>query len=245
MSKFTKAELLSLNPNQVNQKLLLSPDMIFHIFRELGGFWAYNYDVAEHGRVGLHAELKSGRCSDGFLNSKIVLKHPNIRTIMARQLVLRYNESGLIKPDWVAGIPDGATKLGEDVARIMGVKSAEMIKKNGKIKITTVISPGETLLLVEDFCTKGTGFKEAVEDIISKQSGTIIVPIELVIIIRGGLKNIQVNGADGTFKIVATAEHRINDWDPAECPLCKMGSGRIKPKAIEGNWEKIMTSQYA
>jgi len=237
-----KKGLLNLKPVDVDRPL--ERQEILHIFTTLSGLWLYDYRAAQRGRVGLHAKLKSGRCSDGFLYSKIVLQNPNIRAIMARQLVFRFNELGLSKPDRAVGIPKGATELGIDVASIMGVKMAKMAKEDGHIKMITALKPGETLLLIEDFCTKGTGFSEAVRDIKSKQPDVKIMPIELVIVNRGGLKEIQVNDAE-SFKIVAVAEHRINDWDPSECPLCKMGSKRIKPKATEDNWRIITTSQLS
>jgi orotate phosphoribosyltransferase len=133
--------------------------------------------------------------------------------------------------------------LGQDVASFMYVSNiAEMKKENGRISMISVIAPDETLILVEDFCTRGTGFIEAVSEIVSKQPKVKILPYELVIINRGGLNEIEVKGI-GTFKIVAVATHRVNDWDPSECPLCKMGSIPIKPKATDENWRDITTSQ--
>lgn len=208
----------------------------------LNSFWAYDYEAAKQGRFGKHAELKSLNHSDGFFISRILLKEPNIRAIMANQLVMRFNERELSKPDWIVGIPDGATKLGKDVANLMGVRYAEMKKEDGRIVMVSKVEPGESLLLVEDFCTKGTGFTEAVKDIAVKNPAVKFIPLELVIINRGGLNEIVVDGV-GAFDIVAAANHRVNDWVPVECPLCKMGSVAIKPKATDENWRDITTSQ--
>lgn len=234
-----KDELLNLNPNNVDRELL--PDEIFHIFKALNALWLYDYEAAKEGKVGLHAKLKSGNCSDGFLNSKIVLQHDNLRKILAQQMVMKFNGMNWSKPTHIAGIPDGATKLGEDVADIMGVKRAEMVKENGKIKMVTQLQHGETILFVEDFCTKATGFKEAVMCI---KDSNIIMPFELVVVNRGGLKYVNMHiSVHGNYKIVSLAEHRINDWKPSECPLCKTDSKRIKPKEPEENWQLITTSQ--
>lgn len=229
----SKEELLNLVPHNINW--LMTKEEILYIAKTLGSFWEYNYQAAKEGRVGKHALLKSGLHSDGFFVSRILLEPQNIRTIIANQLVLRFNQLEIPKPDWVAGIPEGATKLGQDVASLMGVKNAEMKKEDGRIAMISSIAPGETLLLVEDFCTRGTGFTEAVLDIVSKQPKVKILPYELVIINRGSLSEISVEGV-GIFKIIAVATHRVNDWDPSECPLCKMGSVAIKPKATEENW---------
>ena len=241
----TKEELLGLHPDSLKRPgsiQLLTEEEVIYIAETLGAHWKYNYEAAKLGKPGLHAELKSLLHSDGFFVSAILLESPNIRTITADQLVLRFNQLGIPKPDWVAGIPKGATKLGEDVAQIMGVKNAKMQKETERIELTTSIGPGESLLLIEDFCTRGTGFKEAVWDILSKQPQVKILPYELVILNRGGLREIVIEGV-GSFQVVAVVEHRVNDWQPDECPLCQMGSKPIKPKATEENWRLITTSQ--
>jgi len=237
----TKEKLIALDPQSVDW--LLSGEEFVYIAEILGAHWKYNYEAAKLGKPGLHAELKSLLHSDGFFVSAILLAPPNVRIITANQLVLRFNQLGIPKPDWVAGIPKGATKLGEDVAQIMGVKNAKMQKETERIELTTSIGPGESLLLLEDFCTRGTGFTEAVRDILAKQPQVKILPYELVILNRGGLSEIVIEGV-GSFQVVAVVEHRVNDWKPEECPLChQMGSKPIKPKATDENWRLITTSQ--
>lgn len=238
----TKKMIVNLNPESLENQLL-SKEEIVYIAKTLDSYWEYNYEVARQGKVGYHARLKSGRDSDGFFVSKILLQYPNILAIMANQLVLWfYGLTEFNKPDWAGGIPDGATELGKEVAKIMCVKNLEMKKENGRITLVSFVNADERVLLIEDFCTRGTGFKEAVRDIISKQPKIRFVPCELVIINRGGLKDIMVEEI-GSFGIIAAAEHRVNDWDPTECPLCKMGSIPIKPKATDENWHLITTSQ--
>jgi orotate phosphoribosyltransferase len=241
-----KDQLLGLHPDSLTRPdeppRLLTEEEIVYIATTLGAFWAYNYEALREGKPGFHAELKSGLHSDGFFYSKILLESWNMGVIMADQIALRFKQLAIAEPDWVAGIPKGATKLGEDVAQIMGVKNAEMQKETERIELVSFIGPGESLLLVEDFCTRGTGFTEAVQDILSKQPQVKILPYELVILNRGGLKEIVIEGV-GSFQVVAVVEHRVNDWEPEECPLCKMGSKPIKPKATDENWRLITTSQ--
>jgi len=221
---------------------LLSGEEVVYIARILGAFWTYDYEALRRGRPGLHAELKSELHSDGFLVSKIMLALANIKVIIAGQMGLKFKQLGLPKPDWVAGIPDGAKDLGRLVASLFGAKEAEIKKQEGRIVLVSDIPAGQTLLLIEDFCTKGTGFKETVREIVAKQPEAEILPVEMVIIKRGGLQEVIVDGF-GAFKIVALAEHRIYDWSPEECPLCSVGSRPIKPKASDENWHLITTSQ--
>jgi hypothetical protein len=237
--KLNKDELLELNPI-FNRKM--DAEEIFHIFSLFDGYWGYNYQVAEE-KPGLHALLKSGKHSDGFINSRIVLPNENICRILAWQLTLHWLELNLTTPDYVIGIPDGATKLGQYVAQYLGAKNVEMIKNNGRICLESEIKKGRSLLFVEDFCTRGTGFVEAVRSVYEKQANIYIIPIELVIINRGGMENIVIDDI-GRFKIVAAATRRITDWDDSDCVLCrKYGSIAVKPKIDELSWQRIKTSQ--
>lgn len=242
--KMNKEEVLGLEPESFHNSFLTLSEIV-HIAEVLGAFWRFDYKEADKGRQKYHAKLKSGKHSDGFFVSKIMLQYDNIRKIIANQMASRiYHLDSKFNCDWVCGIPDGATKLGEDLAESLKTKKAKMAKEDGKIKITTTIPAGDSLLLCEDFCTAGTGFKEAVNNIVSQNPDVNIIPLEPVIINRGGLTTIGVKGVN-SFQILALADYRIKDWEPEECPLChEYGSQAIKPKATDENWEKITEQQY-
>lgn len=242
--KMGREELLLLDPGSVNKKL--SEEEVLHIFSVFGGFWQYDYETeAKNGKVlPYHAQLKAkDRCSDKFLYSKAVLSHPNLCLLFAKQMVKFYLTWQLPKPDYVAGIPNGATELGKCFAEIIGAKVAEMKKDDGKIKMVSLLDSGVTLLFVEDMCTHGTGLKEAAAAVKAANSAVKILPYEPVIVNRGGLKDIEEKNENLYFIIVPVATHRINDWARSQCQFCKAGSIPISPKASDENWEKI-NSQF-
>lgn len=232
--------ILGLRPEDVTRPL--DPDELKHIASELGAFWQYDHEAADEGRVGMHAILKSGLHSDGFFVSKILFEHENILRIIAQQIV--YQLSRLSEGvDYVAGVPKGATKLGETVAELIGANPAEMKKADdGSIMLVTDLPPTSTFMLVEDICTRGTAFREAVQVITQKSPGTRICPWNSCIINRGGIERLAVEGV-GSFKVMPVAEIRINDWEPEDCPLCKIGSIPIRPKKTDENWELLTSSQ--
>lgn len=217
-------ELLALRPESVQQGL--TPEEVVHLARIFGAFWSYDYKAAREGKVGLHAVLKFGRHSDGFFNSRILLQPENIRLIIAGQMARKLREANILLPDYVAGIPDGATKLGEDIATIFQAKNAVMKKgEDGRIFLVTEIEAEASVLLVEDFCTRGTGFKEAAKVVADRQPRAGIIPLDPVILNRGGLETIIAENI-GTFRVLPVVELRVQDWDPAEgCPLCALRSG--------------------
>lgn len=241
--KMGKEELLSLDQNKINCSLF--PNEVVHIAKVLGAFWTYDYESAEDGRVGMHALLKSGLHSDGFFISRILLAPENIRWIISTQMSMRIREVLPMRADtpaWIVGVPDGATRIGEDISRILGSRNADMRKTDGRISLVTQIGPDESILLVEDFCTRGTGFTEAVGVVKGSQPNARILPFNPVIINRGGLEQVSIKEF-GSFKVLPVVEWKVKDWEPSECPLCKMGSTPIKPKATDENWYAITTSQ--
>lgn len=237
--KMSKDDLIQLEPKDVTKNL--TSEEVLHIFSAFGGFWQYDYKATEAGRIGRHAKLKSGRCSDGFLYSKTVLSYPNLCAIMAKQMVNRYNAWRLPIPDYVAGVPDGATELGKYFAKFIQAQVAEMEKVNGSIKMLSLLQAGSKLLLVEDFCTRGTGLKEAHDNVLEVNPAIEVIPYEPVIVNRGGLNKIEDNNL--YIIIVPVVTQRIKDWEQSQCPLCKMGSKPIPPKNPESNWEILVNSQ--
>lgn len=239
--RMDRRELLALKAEDVTW--LLTDYELVYITKMLGAFWRYNYNAASKGRVGKHALLKSGLHSDGFFVSRILLEPENIRNIILRQIVARLDDANIFTIDYVVGVPYGATELGYNIAEIIGARKADMEKVDNRIVLTTEIPNGMTLLLVEDFCTRGTGFKEAVLEVKSKNPSIKILPYNLVILNRGGLKKVVVEGV-GRFSILPVVEQRVKDWDPKDnCPLCDNGSVAIEPKVDEESWRLLTTSQ--
>lgn len=236
----THEDLLALKAEKVFW-LLTARDMMY-LAKTLNAFWTYDYEAATQGRVGMHALLKSGRHSDGFFESKILLAPENIRSIIAHQIVWQLQALDIPAPNYVAGVPNGATLLGESIAEMLRVPVARLEKVDGQIILAAEIPKGATLLLVEDFCTRGTGFTEAVTEVKRRQPPARFMPYAPVIVNRGSLKEISVEGV-GSFEILPVVEWRIEDWDPTDCPLCVRGSEVIKPKVSAENWQMLTTSQ--
>lgn len=225
----------------------LSFEEFGHIARTLGALWVYNYEAAKRGDVGMHAELKSGLHSNMFFVSRILLEYESILQIMAAQVAMRIRwglstiATGM--PDYIVGVPNGATKLGEKIGKILGIPTIQMAKVEGRIVLETPIEAGKSVLLVEDFCTRGTGFIEAVQVVLRAQPYARIIPLDPVMLNRGGLESIFIEGL-GMVTIVSVVEWQAWDCDPTvHCELCDMGSIPIEPKQTEETWRLLTTSQ--
>lgn len=228
----SKDDLLSLNPAEI--KWVLAAEEVLYLFGSLDGFWSF-----KEGNP-YHAKLKSGRCSNGFFFSDIVLRHDNLCQIMANQLAQRYIRSGLQKPGKVYGIPKGAKKLGDFVADALNVSRGTMVKNpDDTFTFMDLPETGESALFVEDFCTRATAFRLAENQFFEVAPMAEVIPFELNILNRGGLRSIETERT--RYGISALVEHRIDDFEPgqATCKMCAAGSIPIPPKATEENWSLI------
>lgn len=240
--QMSEEQLLVLRPEDIIR--VLTVEEVVHIATVLGAAWEYDYDAAKEGRVGMHAELKSGLHSDKFFVSAIMLARKNILRLMARQMVMQLSLMRIPRPDYVVGIPKGATELGKAVGEVLGVPVAEMRKIDGRIELVSEIPDGATVCVTEDFSTRGTAFKEAITEIKKKKSSVNFIPYYPVLLNRGSLKKVSVESV-GEFEILPVVEYRVMEWGSANCPFCKIGSKVIKPKASDENWRLITTSQFA
>ncbi len=249
--QMTREEILELKPEEVDRQL--TPEEILYIATTLGAFWSYKYRIMRQ-KIGMHAILKSGRHSDGFFISRILLDIPNIRRILAAQLAKRMLEvaeteiGGKVPVEEITsqltiiGIPTGATSLGKEIADILGCRTSTMEKQDGRLVLTGEIDPDKPTIFIEDVFTHGTALTEALKEIYGKYRGAFIVPFVPVILNRGEKTEIVLEGI-GPFTLVPLVHKTITDWPDHDCPLCPAGSKPIKPKETDENWRLITTSQ--
>ncbi len=244
-----------------------------YVVQILDAIWVYNYEAAKSGKVGHHALLKSGEHSDVFVEASAVLKYQNLRAIIvstllnqSRQMLAIADKFPDFKPDFVAGVPRGATLLAEEVtkllgamAKIPGVRNLKMEKVDGRIVLTDELQADSKILFVEDALSKGTGVREAALEIKSKQPKARFLPYTLTFLNRTGVREIMVEGA-GVFQIMSCLESplsyplpapigdfsppvQIHSWPADQCLLCALGSEPIKPKDPKENWDILKKSQ--
>lgn len=227
---------------------LFSAEEFLSIAKLLGAFWMYDYQALKDDRPGLHAELKSGRHSDGFFAAKILLSQGNMLDIISHQMLCKLESTGMKSsdyPDFVIGIPDSATQLGQAIARRLLIGDEVLVRKdeNGHMVTEQVaICPNMNILVVEDVCTRATATQEVIRLIQSQGwDAPNIIPYVLVILNRGGLSTIRAGDLD--VEVLPLVTCRMNDWESAECPLCERGSRAIKPKRSQESWNELVASQ--
>lgn len=204
-------------------------------FDECDAYWIHNGDPAMP-----HAELTSGKCSNGFFDCLRVLKYINLSEILADQLARRIrNLIGNQQVDWVIGSPMAGITFGHDVARALGAKFFMFTEKDPSQKDKMLwnrmaIPVEETVLQIEELTTTSKTLN-AVQDAINKGNPDPVNWLPYVgVMVHRPPKLPIVQYGDRT--VIPLIEKKVWAVDPNECPLCKKGSIRYRPKT---HWREL------
>ncbi len=218
---------------------ILSPEEILEWFDVLDAGWMHSGDPKDP-----HAELSSGKCSNGFFDCMRVLCWPNLCEILACQLVKKLRAEGAVNEvDWVIGSSYAAITFSYEVARVLRVihgfteKDPIVVptdpKRKGMLWRRMTIPKGETVLQMEELVTTSRTFKEVRRAIESGNSE----PVNFIPTVGALVHRPSKLPADyGDREVIALIEKEVWAVEPSECSLCKAGSERVKPKA---NWAKL------
>lgn len=208
-------------------------------YKEKGALWMYDGNAKRP-----HALLTSGKHSNGFFNSELVMEDASLleeASFDLRNLLVWTGLNGG-EVSRVVGPAMGAITLAHSLAAGISCSThgapclRAYTEKDGEGKEMkmvfrrTTIKSGEKVLLCEDVLTTG-GSVDATAQAVT-EAGGIILPYVAVLVNRSGLA--EVSGK----KIVALIDRSMPMWNPDVCPLCKAGSEAIKPKGKE-NWARL------
>ncbi|MDD4900621.1 MAG: hypothetical protein PHS62_00710 [Patescibacteria group bacterium] len=124
--------------------------------------------------------------SSGLLIAQVLLGLPNMRRVVAQQLVRRLEEAGMFQPDYVAGFDHGV-KLAEAVALILGAQFVrlEMVNGHFELKGRRMLQSGGKVLLVGDYCDRASFSELAQAAAVIKRAGGGVLPFYPVVFNNG------------------------------------------------------------
>ncbi len=201
-----------------------------------GAFWFHDEDIKRP-----HAELTSGRCSNGFFNGTIVTADPILLKPICTCLIENSTALGLDEVNYVVGPAVGAItfayQIASEIQRLLKSRCCSAYTEkdeSGKqtLKRLSSEAKGKTFLVCEDTITTGGSVEQTIQAVTS--AGGIVLPFIYVICNRSGLTHLG-EGLD-RYEIVSLIQPDIKSWDPKECPLCQAGSKRLRPKQ---NWDEL------
>jgi len=220
------ADLLQLRPQEFRGEMTQSA--LVRIFQACDALWLHSGDP-EHP----HAELTSGKCSNGFVDTLRVLTHTNLCTLFAQFLLREVyrNYDGLI--GWSIGSDHAGAALSHEVGRLIGCRHDFTEKGPDKTQLWKrfTIEPDEVVLQVEELVTT-TGTLKAVREGIRTGNAHPVQFASVVATLVHRSQEYELEGAP----IVHLVHLDIEVWDPDKCPLCAAGSKRLRPKQ---NWTEL------
>jgi len=215
--------------------MLATQDGWISKYKQRGALWIHDGNSKRP-----HALLTSGKHSDGFFNSELVMEDSALLAEACSNLLhkLEIDEGvSLSKIDRVVGPAMGAITMAHEMARQISEGTGHRClraytEKFEKMMVfqRTTIKPTELILLVEDVLTTG-GSVEITSAAVAATFGYIL-PFTAVLVNRSGFKEV------GGKKIVALIDRPMPVWASDDCPLCKNGSEAIRPKGTE-NWKRL------
>ena len=171
-----------------------------------------------------HFRLTSGLHSGAYLQSALVLAHPEHAEILGRALAEKLQE--LSGPEGVALVISpalGGLIIGHEVARALGVRflfTERAADRTMSLRRGFTLAPGERVAVVEDVITTGGSTMEVID--IVRAAGAIPVAAGSIIDRSGGAAQLGIPRA-------ALATLKVEAHQPEQCPMCQAGQPVVKP----------------
>jgi orotate phosphoribosyltransferase len=166
-----------------------------------------------------HFILSSGLHSDRYIQCALVLQHPRVAEQLCSALAAKLRHLGATA---VAAPALGGVIVSHEVARALGLRALFTERQEGVMLLRRGFSlaPGEPTLVVEDVVTTGGSTRETMAAV--EQAGGKVVGVGALIDRSGGTVDLGVPKA-------ALVTLAVQNYNPAECPICKSGLPAVKP----------------
>ncbi len=199
------------------------------VLADAGVLWRMNYEAE-----GAHAELTSGKHSDGYCNCAKIVEDPELVAKVAAGIIAKLQSVlGDVKPDWVVGPAYGAITFAHEVAKQLGTKfgfTEIEYTDTGKMQVLKRFDIPENakVLVIEDVVTTGGSALKTVTTL--TDIGVTVLPYVGIILNWSGQTNI------GEYTLVPLIDAKMNVYEPVECPLCAKGAPAVRPKS---HWHEL------
>ena len=166
-----------------------------------------------------HFILTSGLHSDAYFQCALVFQYPWHAEILCRDIAEHFQDD---KIDVVVSPAVGGIVFGQEIARLLGVRSIFAERVEGKMTLRRGfrIAPGERILLAEDVTTTGGSVKEVLASV--QEAGGQVVAVTSVVDRSGGKAEFGV-------PYFSLFQMEVHNYQPDECTLCQAGSNAVKP----------------
>jgi orotate phosphoribosyltransferase len=171
-----------------------------------------------------HFKLTSGLHSAEYLQSALVLRHPQAAEKLGRLLAQELRKIISGTPDLVVSPALGGLIIGHEVARALGTPHlfTERDPETRKMSLRRgfTIEPGAKVVVVEDVITTGGSTNDVIE-ILGGLGGRVLG--------AGSIIDRSGGRAQVDARRVALATLQVAAHYPQDCPMCAQGIPAVKP----------------
>jgi orotate phosphoribosyltransferase len=166
-----------------------------------------------------HFRLTSGLHSDRYLQSALVLQHPELASRLGEALAERTRH---LQPRVVLSPALGGIVIGQEVGRALGIRAifAERQEKRLTLRRGFTVAPSDRVLVVEDVITTGGSTRETIA--VAADAGARTFGAA-AIIDRGG------ESARVDVPLFSLVRLDVPTYQPDACPLCAKDIPVVKP----------------
>ena len=166
-----------------------------------------------------HFRLSSGLHSSRYLQSALVLQHPEHAEQLGRALAARVQH---LQPTAILSPALGGIVIGHEVARALNVRALFAERQDGKLTLRRGfhLSSDDRVVVVEDVITTGGSTRETCT--VAEDAGATVL----------GAASIIDRGADSSqlgLPLQALVRLEVPAYPPESCPLCAKDVPVVKP----------------
>lgn len=166
-----------------------------------------------------HFRLSSGLHSDRYLQSALVLQHPELASRLGAALAERTRH---LQPTVVLSPALGGIVIGQEVGRALNVRAIFAERQDGMLTLRRgfSLSPSDRVLVVEDVITTGGSTRETIA--VAEAHGARV--LGAAAIIDRGTDPARLN-----LPLQTLVRLEVPAYPPEACPLCAKGLAVVKP----------------
>lgn len=221
-------EFTNLDPTELASHVVTQEE-VRHLFELCDALWLHSGDVSQP-----HAELTSGKCSNGYIDCGRPLRRSYLCQFLGEQLAKKLRASYPdLSIDWVVGSDHAGAVISHSTAIALGTKHefTEKFESTQQLWKRVALESTEIVLQVEELITTTQTLQAVREGIRSGNTNPVtFAPVVLTMIHRSPVYELEGS------PILYLAHYDINVWEPSECSLCAQGSQRLRPKQ---HWKEL------
>jgi orotate phosphoribosyltransferase len=166
-----------------------------------------------------HFRLTSGLHSDRYLQSALVLQHPELAARLGEALAERTRH---LQPTLVLSPALGGIVIGQEVGRALGIRAIFAERQAGTLSLRRGFSATslDRVLVVEDVITTGGSTRETID--LALAAGARV--LGAAAIIDRGTDSARVN-----VPLFSLVKLDVPTYQPKSCPLCAKDIPIVKP----------------